>query len=190
MPEEIALGGFGGQGVLFIGRLLVEAAFREGREVVFMPSYGAEKRGGNVWCHVTISDEKIGALFITRPTIAVAMNLTSLAKLEPVMKADSLLVVNRSLIPSKVSREDISVVYVPANELATELGDNSVGNLVVLGALLARRPVVAMSSLIAVMDGMLSKNQARLEMNKRALNQGHAWVQRDYTSVQKVEGRG
>ena len=190
MPEEIALGGFGGQGVLFVGRLLAEASLLEGHEVLYVPSYGAEKRGGNVWCHVTISDEKIGALFITRPTIAVAMNLASLAKLEPMMKADSLLVVNRSLIPSKVSREDISVVYVPANELAAELGDNSAGNLVVLGALLARRPVVAMSSLIAVMDGMLSKNQVRLEMNKRALNQGHAWVQRDYTSVQKVEGRG
>jgi 2-oxoglutarate ferredoxin oxidoreductase subunit gamma len=87
--------------------------------------------------------------------------------------------VNQSLIPSEVSREDISVVYVPANDLAAETGDNSVGNLVVLGALLANRPVVSMSSIIAVMDGMLSKNQERLEMNKRALNQGYAWMQKD-----------
>ena len=190
MHEEIALGGFGGQGVLFIGRLLAEASLLEGHEVLYVPSYGAEKRGGNVWCNVTISDEKIGALFITRPTIAIAMNAASLAKFEPAMKPDSLLVINQSLVPSKVSREDIGVVYVPANDLAAELGDNSVGNLVALGALLANRPVVSMSSILAVMDSMLSKDQERLEMNQRALKQGYAWAQKDYASVQKVEGRG
>ena len=77
MHEEIAVAGFGGQGVLFVGRLLAEASLLEGREVVWMPSYGAEKRGGTVWCNVTISDEKIGALFITRPTAAIAMNPAS-----------------------------------------------------------------------------------------------------------------
>jgi len=178
--EEIALGGSGGQGVLFIGRLLAEAGLLEGHEVLYVPSYGAEKRGGNVWCNVTISDEKIGALFIARPTIAIVMNLASLVKLEPAMKPESLLMVNQSLIPSKVSREDIHVVYVLANDLAAELGDNSVGNLVTLGALLANRPVVSMSSIIAVMDSMLSKNQERLEMNTLALNKGYAWVQREY----------
>jgi len=186
--EEIAIGGFGGHGVLFIGRLLAEAAFREGREVVFMPSYGAEKRGGMVWCNVTISDEKIGALFIVRPTIAIAMNPASLVKFELGMKPEGLLVVNQSLIPSKVSREDIVVVYVPANDLAAELGNNSVSNLVALGALLANRPVVSMSSVMALMDNMLSKNQERLEMNQRALNQGYAWAQRDCLSVYHVEG--
>lgn len=180
MHEEIALGGSGGQGVLFIGRLLVEAGLLEAHEVLYVPSYGAEKRGGNVWCNVTISDEKIGALFISKPTIAIVMNPASLVKFEPAMKPGSLLVVNQSLIPSKVSREDISVVYVPANDLATEVGDNSVGNLVALGTLLANRPVVSMSSIIGVMDSMLSKNQERLEVNKRALNQGYAWVQKDY----------
>jgi len=178
--EEIALGGSGGQGVLFVGRLLAEASLLEGHEVLYVPSYGAEKRGGNVWCNVTISDEKIGALFIARPTIAIAMNPASLAKFEPAMKPESLLVVNQSLIPSKISREDISVVYVPVSDLAAEVGDNSAGNLVVLGTLLANRPVVSMSSIIAVMDGMLSKNQERLEVNKRALNKGYAWVQKDY----------
>ena len=82
MHEEITMGGFGGQGVLFIGRLLAEAAFRAGHDVVLMPSYGAEKRGGTVWCDVTVSDEAIGALFTTRPTAAVAMNSASLTKLE------------------------------------------------------------------------------------------------------------
>ena len=180
MHAEIVIAGSGGQGVLLIGRLLAEASLLEGREVVWLPSYGAEKRGGTVSCNVTISGEKIGALCVTKPSAAIAMNQASLDKLEPAMKPGSLLVVNQSLVSSKVSREDISVVYVPANDLATEVGDNSVGNLVVLGTLLANRPVVSMSSIIGVMDSMLSKNQERLEVNERALNQGYAWVQKDY----------
>ena len=108
MHEEIALGGSGGQGVLFIGRLLAEAGLLEGHEVLYVPSYGAEKRGGNVWCNITISDEKIGALFIGKPTIAIVMNPASLVKFEPAMKPGSLLVVNQSLIPSKVSRDSVS----------------------------------------------------------------------------------
>ena len=177
MPEEIVIAGFGGQGVLFIGRLLAEASLLEGHEVVWVPSYGAEKRGGTVWCNVTISDEKIGALCITRPTAAITMNPASLAKFEPDMRPGSLLVVNQSLVPSKVSREDIRVVYVPANDLAAELGDDSVSNLVALGALVAGCPVVAMPSVNVVLDNMLAKNQRHLEMNKRALSKGYAWAQ-------------
>lgn len=190
MHEEMIIGGFGGQGVLFMGRLLAEAAFQEGRKVVFMPSYGAEKRGGNVWCHVTISDERIGALFIARPSVAIAMNPAALTKFEPAMKPDGLLVVNQSLVPSKVSREDISVVYVPATDLALELGDNSAGNLVALGALLAKRSVVSISGITALMDKMLANDQEHLEINKRALNRGYGWGQKGCLSVPKVEGRG
>ncbi len=118
MHAEIVIAGSGGQGVLFIGRLLAEASLLEEREVVWLPSYGAEKRGGTVSCNVTVSDEKIGALVITRPSAAIVMNQTSLEKLEPTMKPGSLLVVNQSLVSSKVSRQDIRVVYVPANDLA------------------------------------------------------------------------
>jgi len=180
MHEEIAIGGFGGQGVLFIGRLLTEAAFREGREVVYMPSYGAEKRGGTVWCNVTISDERIGALFIARPTIAIAMNSASSVRFESTMKSDGLLVVNQSLVPEKVARDDILAIYVPANDLAAEAGDSTASNLVALGALLTCRPVVPIDSIIKVMDDMLTKNQERLTINKQALNKGCIWTQAEY----------
>jgi len=178
MHEEIALGGFSEQGVLFIGRLLAEAAFQEGHEVAYMPSYGEEKAGGAVWCDVTISDEKIDDLFIARPTAAIAMSPASLVKFEPAMTPKGLLVVNQSLIQSGVTREDISVVYVPANDLAVELGDNSVGNLVALGALLFNHPVVSVSSIMATMGSMHSQNQERLEMKKRALNHGYTWAEK------------
>lgn len=159
--------------MLFIGRLLAEAAMLEGREVVWLPSYGAEKRGGSVWCHVTISNEKIGELFVTRPTAAIAMNATALTKLELMMKPGSLLVINQSLVSSRVKRDDLRTVYVPAIDMATELGDDSVANLVTLGALVGSRPIVAMPSLVTAMDSMLSKSP-KLETNKRALDKGYS----------------
>jgi len=176
MHEEIIIGGFGGQGVLFIGRLLTEAAFREEREVVYMPAYGAEKRGGTVWCNVTISEERIGALFIARPTIALAMNSASLARLEPTTRPGGLLVINQTLVPQKAGRNDIAVVYVPANDLAAEVGDSSVGNLVALGALLACRPVVSLNSIDQIIEEMLARNQELLTINRRALAKGAAWT--------------
>jgi len=174
MLEEIVISGSGGQGVLLIGRLLAEASLLEGREVVWLPTYGAEKRGGTVSCHVTISTEKIGALFVTRPSAAIAMNPVSLEKLEPTVKSGGLLVINQSLTPSKASREDFRVVYVPANDLASGLGDDSAGNLVTLGALVAGAPVVSRSSIMAVMDNMFAKNQKHLEINKQAFDKGYA----------------
>ncbi len=181
MHEEIAIGGLGGQGVLFIGRLLTEAAFREAREVVYMPAYGAEKRGGTVWCNVTISDERIGALFISRPTIAVAMSSASLTRFEQTTKSGGLLVVNQTLVPETVGRNDIDVVYVPANDLAVEAGDSGIGNLVVLGALLAYRPVVSLNSIHQIMEETLTRKQKLLNMNRKALESGYSWTQTEYT---------
>lgn len=179
MHEEIAIAGFGGQGVLFIGRLLAEAGLLEEREVVWVPSYGGEKRGGTVRCNVIISDEKIGCLFVTDPTAAIAMNPASLVRFEPTMRPRGLLIVNKSLVPSKVSRKDIRVLYVPAIDLAVELGDSSVSNLITLGALVAGCPVVSISSIIAVMGNMLSTNKRRIEMNKQALDKGYTWSQNE-----------
>ncbi len=186
MHEEIAIGGFGGQGVLFLGRLLTESAFREEREVVYMPSYGAEKRGGTVWCNVTISDERIGALFISRPTIAVAMNSASLTRFEQTTRPGGLLVVNQSLVPEKITREDMDVVYVPANDLATELGDSGGSNLIALGALLACRAVVSVSSVNKIMEDTLAKNPERLEINKRSLNKGYSWTQQNTQAARQA----
>jgi 2-oxoglutarate ferredoxin oxidoreductase subunit gamma len=191
MHEEIAIGGFGGQGVLFIGRLLMEAAFREEREVVYMPSYGAEKRGGTVWCNVTISDERIGALFIARPTVAVAMNSASLTRFGQTTKPGGLLVVNQTLASEKVARHDIDVVYIPANDLAAEAGNSDISNLVALGALLACRPVVSLRSIHQIMEESLSKKQKLLQMNQKALEKGYGWTQKEYAGqVSGLKGGG
>jgi 2-oxoglutarate ferredoxin oxidoreductase subunit gamma len=172
MHAEIVIAGSGGQGVLLIGRILAEAGSTEGREVVWLPSYGAEKRGGAVSCSVTISDEQIGSLSIAHPSAAIAMNQISARKLEHDMKVNGFLVINESLASFRVQRGDIDTVYVPANQLALELGSDSVANLVALGALVAKCPVVSRSSIISIMDIMFAKNQKTLEANKLAFSKG------------------
>ena len=148
----------------------VDRHFR--REVVWLPSYGAEKRGGSVGCNVTISDEKIGALSITRPTAAIAMNQVSAVKLEKAMQPGGMLVINSSLVSSEVSRVDIRVAYVPASQIAMEMGNDSVANLVTLRALVAGCPEISRTSIAAVMDTMFAKNRKALESNQQAFSRG------------------
>lgn len=169
---EISISGFGGQGVLFIGRLLMEASFAAGQQVTWLPYYSGEKRGGMCSCFVNISDERIGSLFIAHPDIAVAMNPAAYEMLEPDVKPKGLLIVNESLIKTRSKRPDIKAVYVPTVELSKEIGDESVGNLIALGAILANAPVVTTTSIIKVLSKMMSKNQAQLKLNEAALLKG------------------
>jgi 2-oxoglutarate ferredoxin oxidoreductase subunit gamma len=187
MNAEITIAGTGGQGVLVISRLLAEAGFLEGREVVWLPSYGAEKRGGTVSCSVTISDEKIGSLVIDRPSCAIAMNQTSVSKLESVMKPGSILVINKSLAPVKVLRKDIHPVYVSASQIAIKLGNDSAANIVALGALVAGYPVVAKASILKVMDTMFARNPKALELNKQAFQKGYScWSARQIKQITNI----
>jgi 2-oxoglutarate ferredoxin oxidoreductase subunit gamma len=148
MNTEITLSGYGGQGVLFIGKLLAEAAVTEGKEVSWLPYYGAEKRGGMCSCYVNISDDMVGSIFNTRPDVGVAMSPAAMEKLEPAVKSGGLLIVNESLVKTKSKRSDIKTVYIPTLDIAIELGDEAVGNLVVLGYLIANNHVLLLVSVI------------------------------------------
>ncbi|MFC2122406.1 2-oxoacid:acceptor oxidoreductase family protein [Bacteroidota bacterium] len=172
MHEEIVISGTGGQGVLLIGRLLAEVGLLEGREVAWLPTYGAEKRGGTVACNITISDDKVGALFVTRPTAAVAMSPAALEKLEPIMKPGGLLIINKSMVTVKVKRDDIRVIYVPALEIAAELENDSASNFVILGALVSASSMVEKSSIMTAMESMFSPKY--LESNKQGFIKGYA----------------
>ena len=121
MQTEIITAGFGGQGVLFTGQLLTYAAMDEGREVTWIPSYGPEMRGGTANCTVVISDEEIGSPMVSDPQAVIAMNLPSLDKYEGKVRPGGVLVVNESMVDRAVSRQDIKVVMVKANEIAEEL---------------------------------------------------------------------
>ena len=172
MSWGITISGFGGQGVLFIGRLLIESGFNAGQEVSWLPYYSGEKRGGMCTCYVNISDERIGSIFVTHPDIAVAMNPAAMKILEPAVKTGGVLVVNESLIKNKTARRDIKAVYVPTVEASKEVGDESVGNLVALGAVIGATQVTTASSIIKVLNQILSKDKRQLELNKAALLKG------------------
>lgn len=177
MLEEILIAGFGGQGVILAGHLLGEAALAEGREVACAVSYGPEMRGGTANASVIISDEPIGSLVVSHPTVAVVMNEPSMAKYEPLVKTGGLLIVNKSLVPSRSRREDITVVYIPATDLALELGSKAVANLILIGALVARRPVVATAAMGHALEKMMAREHPDfLTVDQQALRLGAEWA--------------
>jgi len=188
MHEEVIISGFGGQGALFAGQLLTYAGMHEGREVTWIPSYGPEMRGGTAHCIVIISDDPIGSPIIRNPTAAIVMNPPSMDKYEPLVKPGGILVVNSTLVRRKSDRDDITVVYVPANDLADELGNVKMANVVLLGALLSVRPMVKIETIKQVLDEHIPERRRHIiEPNKRALDRGVAYVKESADTVTKPQ---
>ena len=142
MLEEVIIAGFGGQGLMLMGRLLAYAGMLEGRKVAWMPSYGPEMRGGTANCTVIISSEEIASPIVTNPKTVIAMNKPSLDKFESLIQKDGLIVLNNSLIDQEVKRDDIKVLKIPANDIANKLGNLRVANMVTLGAYVKKSGVV------------------------------------------------
>lgn len=175
--EETIFAGFGGQGVLFAGQLLAYAGLAEGLQVTWIPSYGPEMRGGTANCSVILSEEEIGAPIIQRPTAAVVMNIPSMDKYEPLVKPGGLLVVNSSLIPRQSERTDLRVLYVPASDVATELGNSRMANIVILGAFVQATGLVKLETVAGQLAEHLSERQRKwLAPNQTALQRGAALV--------------
>jgi 2-oxoglutarate ferredoxin oxidoreductase subunit gamma len=178
MHEEIIFSGFGGQGALFAGQLMTYAGMDAGWQVTWIPSYGPEMRGGTAHCTVIISDRPIGSPIIRNPTIAVVLNPESMIKYEPLVQPGGLLVINSTLVRQRTDRDDISEVAVPANDLAAELGNVKMANVVLLGAMLVHRPIVALDALETVLEEHLEGAKRRfIEPNKRALHRGATYAQ-------------
>jgi len=177
MQTEIIIAGFGGQGALFAGQFLAYAGMDSGLEVTWMPSYGPEMRGGTANCTVVISDEEIGAPTVRNPKAAIVMNLPSLDKYEPVIAPGGVLVVNASLVNRGVVRQDVISVLVPANEIAESIGNRRLINMVLLGALLAKLPVLSLESIEAALQAHLPERHRKfLASNYEALRQGAAYA--------------
>lgn len=133
--HKIVLAGFGGQGVLSLGQILAYAAMAEGKEVTWLPSYGPEMRGGTANCSVIIADKPIASPIVSNPTLLVAMNGPSLDKFADKVTPGGVILVNSSLIAQKVERKNVRVYYVPANEMALDLGTAKAANIIMLGAI-------------------------------------------------------
>jgi 2-oxoglutarate ferredoxin oxidoreductase subunit gamma len=175
MQTEILLSGFGGQGTLFAGQLMAYAAMAQGLNVTWIPSYGPEMRGGTAHCTVIISDDDIGSPLVRHPRAAIVMNLPSLEKYEPLIKPSGVLAVNSSMVDRTPSRTDIAVLLIPANEIAEELGDRRMANLVLLGGLLERLPVLSLESIGEALRRHIPEHRrALLEPNLKALQRGAA----------------
>jgi len=173
MQQEVIIAGFGGQGVLFAGQLISYAAMDEGKEVTWIPSYGPEMRGGTANCTVVVSDEEIGSPFVKNPTAVMAMNLPSLEKFEPLVEPGGVLVVNSSMVNRQVQREDITVVSLPANDIAEALGSKRSVNMVMLGALLVNMDLLSLEAAEKALDAHLPERHKKfLGANKEALRKG------------------
>ncbi len=175
MEKQFLIAGFGGQGVLLIGQLIAKAAMREDYEVSWMPSYGPEMRGGEANCAVVISDEEIGSPLVTEPPVLVAMNKPSLAKFMPKMAPGGILLYNASLIEDVELREDVTVIPVPCNQIAEELGNQRTANMVMLGAVLGATSFVGAESLKETLKDWLGEKRANmLDINWQAIERGQA----------------
>ncbi len=173
MQQEVIIAGFGGQGVLFAGKLLSYTALDEGKEVTWIPSYGPEMRGGTANCTVVISDEEIGSPLVNNPTAVIAMNLPSLEKFEDLVKEGGVLVVNTSMVNRGVARDDIKVVNIPANEIAQAIGSERAVNMVMLGALLGNLDLLSLDAVEAALGHHLPERHKKfLPANKEALRKG------------------
>ncbi len=165
---------FGGQGALFAGQLLSYAALEEGRHVTWIPSYGPEMRGGTANCTVIVSDEEIGSPMVEHPPLAIALNLPSFDKYEESLQEGGTLIVNKSMVDRGPKRADIHVVFVPCNEIAEEIGDKKLLNMVAIGALLTALPELSLEDVKKALQGhMPARHQDLLPKNLEALKRGY-----------------
>jgi len=173
MHEEVIVSGFGGQGALFAGQLLAYTGMDEGWHVTWIPSYGPEMRGGTAHCIIILSHDDIGSPIIRQPSICIVMNPPSMDKYEPLIKPGGLLVANSTLVRARSARTDIETVYVPANELAAELGNVKMANVILLGAMLGTREIVPLDAVKRTMEQHIPQRRKHIiEPNKRALDRG------------------
>lgn len=174
MERSTIFAGFGGQGILFAGKVLAEAALIEGREVLWIPSYGPEMRGGTASCTVIVADRQIGSPIVDRADHAVVLNPPSMAKYTPLVAPDGLLVVNTTLIEAEPGRNDIEVLSVPCTALARKAGDDKLVSVVALGALVGRRRFVEPESVHAAFIRVLgSKRPEMIALDIAAFDAGY-----------------
>jgi len=180
MYYDTIIAGFGGQGVLFMGNLLALAGMYEDKHTTYMPVYGVEMRGGTANCTVVISDRPIGSPVIHHPCSSIVMNLPSLLKFGPRVRAGGMLMVNRSLVDMKeASFAGLDIAGVPSLELARELGREQLANMVMMGAFVEKTKTVSMESIKQALGEVLSgKHDEMLAINHAALNAGAEFVRK------------
>jgi len=172
--SQIVLAGFGGQGILFAGKVLAYAGLKAGREVSWLPSYGPEMRGGTANCSVVISDKPVGSPIIPKPEVLIAMNRPSLDKFEDSLPAGGLVIIDSSLIDRDVARDDVTVIKIPAREIALEADLGNLANMVIIGRLLKETGLFTIDEIKAGLEKSIPASKAALfEKNVKAIELGY-----------------
>ncbi|HEC78304.1 MAG TPA: 2-oxoacid:ferredoxin oxidoreductase subunit gamma [candidate division WOR-3 bacterium] len=174
MIKEIIIAGFGGQGIVSSGIILAHGGLLEDKNVTFFPSYGAEMRGGTANCSVVISSEPVASPIVAAPDIVIIMNEPSLTRFEPTVKSNGLLFFNKTLIKSRPTRKDITIIPIEANAVAEELGQGRIANMVMLGAMIKKTKLLSLETLKKAQRKRFKKaNEEQLALNDRALEKGY-----------------
>ncbi|MGN0447518.1 MAG: 2-oxoacid:acceptor oxidoreductase family protein [Acutalibacteraceae bacterium] len=171
---QILIAGFGGQGVLFAGKLLAYKGLLADKQVSWLPSYGPEMRGGTANCSVIISDEPVGSPIISTPDVLVAMNLPSLKKYENDVVPGGTIIIDSTLIEEKVQRDDINVYYVPATKMANDEGFSTLANMILMGKVMAVREEIGFDGVDEAVAKVVPPKKANLiGINLKALKTGY-----------------
>ena len=173
MQNEVMFAGFGGQGIMLIGQMLAYAGMEEGKNVVWLTSYGPEMRGGTAYCTIVVSDKPISSPVIDRPKAIAVLNRPSLDKFAPRVKSGGLLIINTSLIDATTDRTDLKVLEIPANKIAMDLGTGKAANMVVLGTYAGYTEAVKLETLQALVRKQFKSKPEFIDINLKVLEKGY-----------------
>lgn len=165
MTHDILLAGFGGQGILFAGKILAYSGLMDDKEVSWLPSYGPEMRGGTCNCSVCISDDPIGSPLVVEPSILVVMNTPSLEKFKDSVKPDGFIIVDSSMVDGMVDRTDVKTFYIPATQLAQDNDLAGGANIILLGKLFKETGIVSAETFKKAVEKVVPAKKAALAAN-------------------------
>lgn len=166
---------------MFVGKLLCQSAMSAGFNVTFMPSYGAEVRGGTANCHVIIRDKAIASPVVTETDTLIALNEPSLLKFEKCVKKDGLILVNSSLVSNIPKRTDGVLENIPATDLAYDIGNVKTANIIILGRYVAVKKIISKETVLNNIKGPLE------DLNKKAFETGYTYIGEKATTRGKYE---
>ncbi len=177
MTQKIRCAGFGGQGIVLMGKLLAQAGMMDDKHTTFFPQYGAAMRGGTANCSVIVSDDAIASPMVEEPDVVLVMNGPSLDRFEPTVQPGGWIFYNTSLIDREVERKDVNVFKVAANSIAEEVGNARTANMVMLGAFAKKLGTVNLETLLGSLDvQMHGKSGKIMDMNREAMKRGAALI--------------
>lgn len=177
--EEIICAGFGGQGIMLIGKLLAAAGMKEGYHVTWLPSYGAEVRGGTAHSMVHISTEQIASPTISRPTTCIVMNRPSLAKFMHRVRKEGLLIINTSMVDEIFEKASVKIACLPLTKLASELGNVKVANMIAAGVFTKLKGIVSLKTVLECLETVLPAKEDMISINKKAVELGYKLAEKE-----------